>query len=171
MKRNFAIMSKCTTAKSRSAGVCIECWLELHCIVEQHLLRVPDDTKFFELFGTKIAPKLRGEDYHKEFVILNVSPKGKGESNIVQHEDNINLSISFGCRYIKFQVNGFVTKPAMKCICPDFPYALDTWLTNAAKQDYLQIVRPVVSHKEELLRYINVVTYHANLEYTRCLFR
>ena len=40
----------------------IECWLELHCIVEQHLLRVPDDTKCFELFKKIIAPKFCRED-------------------------------------------------------------------------------------------------------------
>ena len=46
-------------------------------MVEQQLLCVPDDTKFFELFKTKIALKLCVEDYHEESVIVSVTPTGK----------------------------------------------------------------------------------------------
>ena len=109
-----------------------------------------DATTFFELFRKEVALKFSGEDYHRKSLIVSVSPTGKGEQKIVRREDDINLSVSFGCRYIKFQVTAFVVEPPTKCVCPDRPCAFDTLLANAAKWDCLPTARLVVTHSDEL---------------------
>ena len=84
-------------------GVCIECWLDLCCVVQQTLLRVPESTTFLELFRKEVASKVVSGDCNKESLAVSISPTGKGEWKTVRCEDNISLSVSFGCRYIKFQ--------------------------------------------------------------------
>ena len=68
-------------------------------------LITPNSSSFSE---AKIGLKLCREDYHKESVIVLVTLTGKGEWKVVQHEDNIHLSVSFSGCYIKFQVTAFV---------------------------------------------------------------
>ena len=68
---------------------------------------------------------------------------------MVRREDDISLCVSFGCRYIKFQVTAFVAEPPAKRVSPDRPCVFDTLLANAAKRDCLPNTRPVVTHRDE----------------------
>ena len=38
--------------------VCIECWLDLRCLVQRTLLCVPKSSTFLELFSKEVASKL-----------------------------------------------------------------------------------------------------------------
>ena len=58
---------------------------------------------------------------------------------MVRREDDISLCVSFGCRYIKFQVTAFVAEPPAKRVSPDRPCVFDTLLANAAKRTAYQI--------------------------------
>ena len=61
------------------AGVCIECWLDLRCVAQQILLRVPESTTFRELFMKEVASKLASGDGLKESLTVSVSPTWKGD--------------------------------------------------------------------------------------------
>ena len=78
------------------AGVCVECWLDLRCVVQQTLLRVPESTTFRELFSKEVASKLVSGDCLEESLTVSVSPTRKGEWKTVRCEDDISLSVSFG---------------------------------------------------------------------------
>ena len=90
------------------------------------MLCVPDNTKLFEHFETKCGSKLRGKDYHEEFVIVSVTPTGIGKWKTIQHEDDINVSVAIGCCYIKFQVTAFVYGygASSKVLLPTFPLSV-----------------------------------------------
>ena len=108
------------------AGVCVECWLDLRCFDQQTLLRVPESTTFRELFTKEVASKLASGDCLEESLTVSVSPTGKGEWKTVRCEDDISLSVSFGCRYIKFHLSSLVEEPPSKRVCPDCRCALET---------------------------------------------
>ena len=59
-------------------GVCSECWVDLRCVVQQTLLRVPESTTFRELFRKEVASKVASGDCHEESLAVSVSPTGKG---------------------------------------------------------------------------------------------
>ena len=101
------------------AGVCVECWLDLSCVAQQILLRVPESTTFQELFTKEVASKLASGDCLKESLIVSVSPMGKGEWKTVRCEDDISLSVPFGCRYINFHLSSLVEEPLSKRACPE----------------------------------------------------
>ena len=132
------------------AAVCIECWVDLRCVVQQTLLRVPESTTFWELFSKEVASKFISRDCHEESLAVSVSPRGKGEWKTVRCEDDISLSVSFGCRYIKFQLSPLVEEPPSKRACADRRCAFETLLQNAAKRDCLPSARPVVSSRDSL---------------------
>ena len=129
------------------AGVCVECWLDLWCVVQQTLLRVPESTTFWELFTKEVASKLASGDCLEESLTVSVSQTGKGEWKTVRCENDISLSMSFGCHYIKFRlhVSSLVEEPLLKRVCPDRHCAFETLLQNAAKRNCLPSTQPVVS--------------------------
>ena len=101
------------------AGVCIECWLDLYCVVQQTLLSVPESTTFWELLSKEVGSKLVSRNFHKGSLAVSVSPTRKGEWKTVRCEDDISLSMSFGCHYIKFQLSPLVEEAPSKRVCPD----------------------------------------------------
>ena len=72
-------------------GICIECWLNLHWVVQQTLLHVPERTTFRELFSKEVASKLVSRDCHEESLAVSVSPTGKGEWKTVGCDDDIRV--------------------------------------------------------------------------------
>ena len=78
------------------AGVCVECWLDLHCVVQHTWLRVPESTTFRELLTKEVASKLASGDCLEESLTVNLSPTVKGEWKTVRCEDDVSLSVSFG---------------------------------------------------------------------------
>ena len=127
-------------------GICVECWLDMRCVVQQTLLRVPESITFRELFTKVVASKLASGDCLEESLTVNVSPTGKGEWKTVHCEDDVSLSVSFVCHYIKFHLSLLVEEPPSKRVCPDCHCAFETLLQNAAKRDCLRSTRPVISH-------------------------
>ena len=109
------------------AGVCVERWLDLCCVVQQTFLHVPESTTFQELFTKEVASKLARGDCLEEALTVSVSPTGKGEWKTARCED-ISLSASFGCRYIKFHLSSLVEEPLSKRVCPDRRCAFETLL-------------------------------------------
>ena len=101
------------------AGVCIECWLDLHCVVQQTLMSVPESTTFRELLSKEVASKLVSRDFHKGSLAVSVPPMGKGEWKTVCCEDDISLSVFFGFCYMKYQLSPLVEEPPLKRVCPD----------------------------------------------------
>ena len=87
------------------AGVCVERWLDLRCVVQHTLLCVPESTTFRVLFTKEVASKLASGDCLEELLTVSMSPTRKGEWKTVRCEDDISLSVSFGCRYIKFHLS------------------------------------------------------------------
>ena len=57
------------------AGICVECWLGLHCVVQQILLLVPESTTFLELFTKEVASKLASGDCLEESLTVSVSQR------------------------------------------------------------------------------------------------
>ena len=106
---------------------------------------MPESITFPELFTKEVALKLAIGDCLEESLTVSVSPTGKGEWKTVRCEDDISLSVSFGCRYIKFHLSSLVEEPPSKRVCPDRRCAFETLLQNAAKRDCLPSTRPVVS--------------------------
>ena len=100
---------------------------------------------FRELFTKEVALKLANGDCLEESLTVSVSPTGKEKCKTVRCEDDSSLSISFGCRYIKFHLSSFVEEPSSKRVCPDRYCAYETLLQNAAKRDRVLSTRPVVS--------------------------
>ena len=122
------------------AGICIECRLELCCVVQQTLLSVPESTTFLELLSKEVASKLVSRDFHKGSLAVSVSPTGKGEWKTVRCEDDISLSVSFGCHYIKFQlhVSPLVEEPPSKRVCPDHHCAFEIEIFKFGFLDFLK---------------------------------
>ena len=144
-------------AQGVMAGICIECWLDLRCVVQQTLLRVPESTTFRELFRKKVASKVVSRDCHEELLAVSVSPMGKGEWKTVRCEEKISLIVSFGCRYIKFQLSQLAEEPPAKHVCPNRHCAFGTLLQNAAKHDCLPSARQVVTCRGTL--YYDVIAH------------
>ena len=75
---------------------------------------MPESTTFWELFRKEVALKVVSRDCHEESLAVSVSTMGKGEWKTVCCEDDISLSVSFGCHYIKFQLSPLVEEPPAK---------------------------------------------------------
>ena len=74
------------------ATVCVECWLDLRCVFQQTLLRVPESTSFRELFTKEVALKLASRDYLEESLTVSVSPTGKEELKTICRPANLTSS-------------------------------------------------------------------------------
>ena len=59
------------------AGVCVEGWLDLHCIIQQTLLCVPESTTIQELLTKEVGSKLASRDCLEDSLTASVSPTGK----------------------------------------------------------------------------------------------
>ena len=80
----------------------------LRKVAQQILLRVPESITFREQLTKEVASKLASGDCLEESLTVSVSPTGKGEWKTVCCEDDISLSVSFGCRYTVF-ISGAAT--------------------------------------------------------------
>ena len=116
--------------------------MDLHCVVEQHLLHICDSINYSKLLKNKTDLNMVGKDYHKESLIVSMSPTGEGGWKLACCEDNISLSISLRRHYVKFQISP--EEPIVKCVHLDSPCVLDALLENAAKQDCLPTTQPIV---------------------------
>ena len=129
----------------------------LRDVVQHTLLHVPESTAFRELFTKEVASKLASEGCLEESLTMSVSPTGKGEWKTVCCEDNISLSVLFGCRYINFHLFSLVEEPPLKRLFPDRRCAFKTLLQNAAKRDCLISTRPVITSRNSLFN--NVIAH------------
>ena len=115
------------------------------CSVEPNLLRVPEDTTFRKLFENSVLPKL--SDEHKEgfltSVDVSVSASGRGMWKVCI-DDDIGLSLSFGCRYFRFKIVNDEDEPPAKRAAPERPSAFEALMASAAKRDCLPAPRQTV---------------------------
>ena len=61
------------------AGVCIECCVDLQCVVQQTLLLVPDSITVWELFRKEVASKLVSRNCLENLLAMSVSLTNKQE--------------------------------------------------------------------------------------------
>ena len=134
------------------AGVCVECWLDFDCIVESNLLRVPEDTTFRKLFECSVLPKLssKNKELWSTSLDVSVSASGQGMWKKVSVDDDIGLSLSFGCRYVRFKLAIDEGEPPAKRAAPERPSAFRELMTSAARRDCLPAPRQAVTRKDEL---------------------
>ena len=159
-------------ARGEMAGVCVECWLHLDCIVQPNLLRNPEDTTFQKLFETSVLPKL--SDENKEGVLtsldVSVSESGRGMWKKVCVDDDIGLSLAFGCRYIQFKITNDQDKPPAMCAPPKRSSTFKALMDIAAKRDCLSVPSITVTSKDMTYsmiflvfsRYVYIYVYNDN---------
>ena len=133
------------------AGVCVECWLNLECVVEPNLLRVPEDATFRKLFESSVLPKLSSKNKEgcSTSLDVSVSASGQGMWKKVSIDDDIGLSLSFGCRYVRFKIADEGEPPAKRA-APERPSAFQELMASAAKRDCLPAPRQAVTRKDDL---------------------
>ena len=104
-----------------------------------NLLRVPEDTTFQKLFESSLLPKLSSKNKEGCSTLLDVSVSalGQGMWKKVSIDDDIGLSLFFGCRYVRFKIANDEGEPPAKRAAPERPSAFQELMASAAKRDCL----------------------------------
>ena len=104
---------------------------------------------FPELFESSLLPNLSSKNNERCSSSLDVSVSASGWRmwKKVSIDDNIGLSLSFGCRYGRFLITNDEGKPpakraALECLC-----AFRVLLTRATKRDCLPAPQQAVNEE------------------------
>lgn len=133
------------------AGLCLECWRGTERVLPQQLTRVSDSATFRSVLAGKLSDL--GLSVQTDGAQVEVSATGKGDWKFVDLDEDVGLTISFGCHYVKFNLRTCdheAVEPAAKRSRTSLPSAFDVLTASAARRDCLPPKVVAANSRDEL---------------------